>query len=74
MNSCSPRWIHIKLTLYSESVGEDLAVSRLAGNCGQSSVECLLRLRQSCTSNYAEQTRGTAHADFVVAPGNLKSP
>jgi hypothetical protein len=75
MNPCSPSWLHIKLTLLcSVSVGEGLAVSRLTGKCGQSSIECLLRLMQSCASIYVEQTHGTVHADFVVSPGNVKSP
>jgi hypothetical protein len=67
--------MHIKLTqLCSVSDGEGLSASRLAGKCGQLSVAGLLRLRQSRGSFYAEQTHGTAHADFVVAPGDLKSP
>ena len=74
MNPCSPSWLHIKLTLYSESVGEGLAASRLACKCGPPCKGHLHRLKRACKSLYIEQTHTTARADFVVARGNLKSP
>ncbi|MEY4737805.1 MAG: hypothetical protein RL302_2124 [Pseudomonadota bacterium] len=72
--SCSPSWLRIKLTLYSVSVGEGWAISRLACKCGHLCVGHLQRFKQARESFYAGQTRCTARADFVVAPGNLKSP
>jgi hypothetical protein len=74
MNSCSPRWMHTKLTLYSESVGEGLAASRLACKYGPPCKGHLHRLKRAWTSFYTEQTHNTARADFAAAPGNLKSP
>jgi hypothetical protein len=74
MNSCSPRWMHIKLTLYSESVGEELAASRLACKCGPPCKGHLHRWKRAWTSLYKKQTHTTVRADFVVARGNLKSP
>ena len=75
MTTCSPTRLHIKLTLLcSVSGGEGLAASRLACQCGQSCVVCLLRLKQSRGRFYAEQTHSMSHADSVAAPGNLKSP
>lgn len=74
MNPCSPSWLHIKLTLYSESVGEGLAVSRLAGKCGPPWKGHLRHWKRTSASIYTEQSHRTVQADFVVAPGNLKSP
>ena len=74
MNPCSPSWLHIKLTLYSESVGEGLAASRLACKCGPPCKGQLHRLRRASASFFTERSHSTAHADIMVAPGNLKSP
>ena len=74
MNPCSPRWLHIKLTLFSASLGEGLTASRLACKCGHLCVGHQLRLNRACASFYASPTHSMAYADFVPTPGNLKFP
>ena len=74
MNPCSPNWLHIKLTLYSESGGEGLAASGLACKCGTPFKGHLHRLKRTSASIYTEQSHSMVHADIVATPGDLKSP